>query len=339
MKTVASHFKCFFTIYGVKIGITTEDEHTKEYVTSFLKGFPSSSSPSNSDLGIELNLFTSARFPRGPLIPSSAEQVSASRLPLAMYRTNDKCYLVFKSSWLCLSLKDRVGIGVFDEGIWSYHWIILQHFFLSGLCLLLRACGRYLIHAAGVEHDGKGYLILGKSGSGKSTTTLSLVGQGWKYLGDDALLLHQMDSQIEAFGIPVDFKADDHTIHKLLRGIKDDFAVKIPRYDNFPYFSKRYLMIDQLYPNQFTARCFPDYLLFAQPTSQEKSEFVPMRKSEAFKGVIEASPHFSLDSNYVELLSALVRQTNAYQLLAGKDVFDNPRGFEEILLNGCQEKF
>lgn len=332
------HAKFLCTIYGVEIRVITDSKRAKEYIINLLNGLPSSSSSVSSEANIDLNLFTPASFPQDPLLPPSVEKALEPRSLFKTHRTTDKCYVALGNSWLCLSLKNHTGIGVLDESIWSYHWIILQHFFLGGLCLLLRTCGRFLLHAAGLEHNGKGYLILGKSGAGKSTTTLSLVRQGWKYLGDDALLLHQADSHIKAFGIPVDFKADDQTINRLIGNIDEDFAVKIPHDANLPYFSKRYLMIDKLYPNQFKAHCLPNFLLFTQPVSQEKSELALMRKSEALKGIFEASPHFSLDPNHVELLSALVRQTTAYQLLAGKDVFENPSGFEELLLNGCQEK-
>lgn len=330
------HTKFLCTIYGVEIRVTTDSKRVKEYIINLFNGLPSPSSPVSSEANIELNLFTTASFPQAPLLPPSVEKALEPRSLFKTHRTADKCYVVLGNSWLCLSLKNHACIGVLDESIWSYHWIILQHFFLGGLCLLLRTCGRFLFHAAGLKHNGKGYLILGKSGAGKSTTTLSLVGQGWKYLGDDALLLYQADSHIRAFGIPVNFKADDQTIDRLFKNINENLAIKIAHDANFPYFSKRYLMIDKLYPNQFKAHCIPNFLLFTQPTSQERSELALVRKSEALKGVIEASPHFSLDPNHVELLSALVRQTTAYQLLAGKDVFENPRGFEELLLNGCQ---
>ncbi|MDL1874876.1 hypothetical protein FBQ85_06860 [Cytophagia bacterium CHB2] len=335
-KTVDFHAKFLCTIYGVKICVTTDSKRAKEHIITLLNGLPSSSSSASSEADIELDIFTRAGSLQDPHLPPYVERALEPRSLFKTHRTKDKCYVVLGNSWLCLSLKNRTGIGVLEESIWSYHWIILQHFFLGGLCLLLRTCGRFLFHAAGLEHNGKGYLILGKSGAGKSTTTLSLVRHGWKYLGDDALLLHQAGSHIEAFGIPVNFKADDQTTNRLFKNINENLAIKITHDANFPYFSKRYLMIDKLYPNQFKGHSIPNFLLFTRPTSQEKSELALMRKSEALKGVIEASPHFSLDSDNVDLLSTLVRQTTAYQLLAGKDVFENPRGFEELLLNGCQ---
>lgn len=45
------------------------------------------------------------------------------------------------------------------------------------------------IHASAVEIDGRGLLILGPSGSGKSSLTLALMGQGARLVADDRVIL------------------------------------------------------------------------------------------------------------------------------------------------------
>lgn len=46
-----------------------------------------------------------------------------------------------------------------------------------------------LIHAAGLEWQGRGILLTGPGGSGKSTTTAAAVGAGWNMVGDDFVLV------------------------------------------------------------------------------------------------------------------------------------------------------
>lgn len=53
----------------------------------------------------------------------------------------------------------------------------------------LRRHGLQLAHGAVVGLDGQGLLLTARGGSGKSTTSLSLVAQGWQYVADDYSLL------------------------------------------------------------------------------------------------------------------------------------------------------
>lgn len=60
-----------------------------------------------------------------------------------------------------------------------------------GLAPFLRRKNRYLLHASGASIDGKAAIFVGKSFSGKSTTVLNLVFNGWKLLANDIIVLEQ----------------------------------------------------------------------------------------------------------------------------------------------------
>lgn len=53
----------------------------------------------------------------------------------------------------------------------------------------LRRHGLQLAHGAAVGIDGHGVLLTARGGSGKSTTSLSLVAQGWQFVSDDYCVL------------------------------------------------------------------------------------------------------------------------------------------------------
>lgn len=60
--------------------------------------------------------------------------------------------------------------------------------------------GVFLMHSAGVAKDGKAYLFPAHGGTGKTTTSMSLLSQGYDFLGDDLILV---DPQAEmAFPYP-----------------------------------------------------------------------------------------------------------------------------------------
>ncbi len=60
------------------------------------------------------------------------------------------------------------------------------HWLLQGW---LRFHGQHVVHAGGVSLPAGGVLILGRSGAGKSTTTLAAVEAGWRYAGDDFVVV------------------------------------------------------------------------------------------------------------------------------------------------------
>lgn len=58
------------------------------------------------------------------------------------------------------------------------------------------------IHATCVAIDGKGVLIEGRSGSGKSDLALRLIDRGAVLVGDDRLLLQVNDDRLVAHAVP-----------------------------------------------------------------------------------------------------------------------------------------
>jgi len=57
-----------------------------------------------------------------------------------------------------------------------FHWISADH-------------GSALVHAAAVGCDGKGLLIIGPGGTGKSTSAIACLDAGWQYVSDDYTLI------------------------------------------------------------------------------------------------------------------------------------------------------
>jgi len=70
------------------------------------------------------------------------------------------------------------------------------------LAYLLSPFERFLLHAGAVSRDTSALLLLGESGSGKSTVTYAALCAGWDVLGDDHIVVRHTGDVIEVTGIP-----------------------------------------------------------------------------------------------------------------------------------------
>ena len=69
--------------------------------------------------------------------------------------------------------------------------------------LLLGRMRRALVHAAAVvDPRGQGWLLVGDSHSGKTTTCATLIAGGWRYVADDQVVITESDDTLTAEGWP-----------------------------------------------------------------------------------------------------------------------------------------
>jgi hypothetical protein len=64
----------------------------------------------------------------------------------------------------------------------------------------------FLMHAALVEKDGRGLLLPGRSGSGKTSLALSLSQAGWRYVTDDVVPVDLQTASVMTFPRPANIK-------------------------------------------------------------------------------------------------------------------------------------
>jgi len=170
------------------------------------------------------------------------------------------------------------------------------------VCAALRRYGLFDLHSAGMiePESGKAVLIIGPSGSGKSTLTLQLVQSGWSYLSDDELLLSLRDGAVEA------------------RGFRSFFAISdagAPLKRCFEPLGS--IRVDHAYPG---------FLLFISLNGESRSQLGKLTQAETMTRLITACPWATYDrsvaSTNLELLSALARQANGFELSAGRNLLE-----------------
>jgi hypothetical protein len=77
---------------------------------------------------------------------------------------------------------------------------------LAGLGATLPGRGGAVFHAAGIVVAGRGYLLVGGSGSGKSTWAELALSAGARYLSDDVVFVDGSGERVELLSVP--FRAD-----------------------------------------------------------------------------------------------------------------------------------
>ncbi len=275
---------------------------------------------------------TSAKIPRSvkEILPSS---------PTRVFRDDGFCYLKRENSVFKLDLSNDRGIGFLDYSFWNLPPKAQQEFLMLSIFWFLHKHGIYALHSNCLEKNGIGILLVGSSGSGKSTTAISLIRQGWNYISDDVTLLRRNShSLIEAIALPGRFSIDPH------------LASNYPELNNLIQNAsldgnknKKFIDIKSLYPDRFLPRCIPEkiIMIFPRVVSKSKSQLIPIDKTQVLTHLIENSPGIMVDKEkaikQIEVLKHLMNQATLCQMLSGQDLYKEPGRISEVL-SGVIEK-
>jgi HPr Serine kinase C-terminal domain len=93
------------------------------------------------------------------------------------------------SNYVICDLNQGFGYGWFSQGALSQR-AYFRYYFLEGAALSLLAMNHVTpLHAACVALKGRGVLLCGESGAGKSSLAYACARDGWTYVADDATYL------------------------------------------------------------------------------------------------------------------------------------------------------
>lgn len=239
-----------------------------------------------------------------PQIPRNLNQFEIAECGQC-YTDGDDLYLALGSSLMHLQNGKQVSVKIWLDSVPDPGDALLPRVTSFAICAALRRYGIFEIHSAGIVHpeSEKGVLIIGPSGSGKSTLAVQLAKAGWPYLSDDELLLSLVDGEIEA------------------RGFRSFFAVS-----GASGTSKTCFEPDAVFPSQRRPRAVPGLLLFVRLSGEQKSQLHKLTQVETMTRLIRACPWATYDTSIaganLEALSALARQTSAFNLYAGRDLLE-----------------
>jgi hypothetical protein len=214
-------------------------------ILQYLRAMPARSLGLQADLSMTLGRANGAQ-----VIPDGAEVLGEHERGVVVLQTKNRVFLWYESTIVELRPERGTAAFYFETLDGTIPRGLLFDLIVLSLLILLRPRGHYLLHAACVLHDGAGYLISASSNSGKSSLALSLVREGWPYLSDDMLLLHEEGGEVFAKALGRHFRLAPEAVQRF-----PEVAEAVPGQGSLV--DKLHIDVDAIYPGLFTASCLP----------------------------------------------------------------------------------
>jgi hypothetical protein len=196
-----------------------------------------------------------------------------------------------------------------------------EFFLLSGLLFLMHRLGYFELHAAACAYEDSGYLLLGASGSGKTTAMLSLIASGWSYLSDDAMVVSaEGEGRISAHALRRSFS------------LKPDHLERRPELaacatECVPGTNKRRLDPRQVWPEQYAPVANPKFIIACNVVDDETTRLTPISRAEALARLVGSTPWLMFDRatapTHLEVFRSLAASCRSFKLSAGRELFRN----------------
>jgi hypothetical protein len=195
---------------------------------------------------------------------------------------------------------------------------VLESVLRFGVVEILRSRGLYSVHAAAADRDGRGILIVGASGRGKTTSLLAMLRAGYRVLSDDHPLLRETDDGIEILSFPTKIDVTEKTIAL----IPEVGAARSRLHDGT---NKRWFRVGEIFPDREAERTRPRLLLFPEVIDWPRTSIEPMGKTRALEEVLRQGL-LVLDRDVTE------RQMAAfYRVRLGDDFLGLPSQVDRLL--------
>ncbi|HEY0077942.1 MAG TPA: hypothetical protein VGB73_04790 [Pyrinomonadaceae bacterium] len=312
-----------YTLAGRRLSFEADDEWAALVVQTYLNGFQLKLSESGLSPAPDFRVRLLAEDP--PPVPPSLQKFDLAPEGHC-FTDGERYYLDIDDSHIAVGTRSSREMSVWlGRTPHARRPLSLVSVMSCALHIALRRCALYDLHAAGLvePETGAGVLFLGDSNSGKTSLTLRLTRSGWSYLSDDLLVFYEGAEAIEARGLRRVFSVSaSNLVNCDLPRIEEALGVPGLRDPN-----KRRLEPSVVFPERLAESCVPRALYFASITGERKSRIEEVGQSDALIRLVRLCPWASFDvmaRENLRVLSRLVRQTKIYNLLAGRDVFDDP---------------
>lgn len=186
-----------------------------------------------------------------------------------------------------------------------------------------------LIHAGAMAKNGKGVLITGKSGSGKSTSCLNLLRAGYDYLGDDYVWVEISDC-VTVFALYHSAKIEPDNLDERFSDWKPFIRNKVDYLQQKAVFDIR-----DLYPKAAISSAVLDGILLPTVFDQEHTTFQKTNPINALMAMAPTTLHHlphNRDNSYKKMI-AISSKLKCYNWNLGRETNQFITSFDDFLKN------
>ncbi|SMP66114.1 hypothetical protein SAMN06265222_109196 [Neorhodopirellula lusitana] len=187
--------------------------------------------------------------------------------------------------------------------------------------------GAQIAHAAVVGKEGRGVLLVGRGGSGKSTTAMACVDAGLQYVSDDYVWL-QMNPQPTAYCLYNSAKLHTKLLPEHFPDWQRQVALEVGP------LAKSVFFLHESAPDLVTKHLAICGVLSPKITDRKQSVCLPTSRAEVLMGLGPSTllPRRSGESNGFAFLAQWVRELPAYRLELG-GIPTSPAALDAVLQN------
>lgn len=304
-----------YSVHGVGVYVLCEDRlglPLASYFNSLYRG------KRRSDIKpLEFKLYI---VEEPPPIPTNS--VQAVKAPfVTSYSDGKEVYFASEDgSIICLNPDTRDARGFLKREILNDS-LMLPSLIGASLTEALKYNGLYFLHSAALYGNGMGFLISGDGGCGKTATSLSLVRGGFGYVSDDSLFFEELNGEIVVSPLYTSFHIDQDLVERFPE-------VAIGKSLPIPEGIKISVDISQAFPGSFIPYIRPDVIIFPKINSDSESQLHPISRIKAYRRLLKQTilaADKAVSKNQLKALEKLVKQTVGFELLNGRDIYEDPK--------------
>ena len=303
------------------------DSHDDEILRRWRESFSSlSTSAETADIALTLDITTAVQ-------PAPSRKPNFKQENLIEYYVDGDLITVHfpRFGQLRLDLVKRITEGkIVREALTTYG--VFEDLIAIGLSPHLRRRDYFLIHAFAAltpnpspiaeEREGRGVLVVGNIGAGKTTTGMALLNAGWKLLSNDSPIINS-DAKILSYpgllaAYPNTFARFEATRHLISTG-EDKITIAA----------------EKIWQNVWIESATAGMIVFPKIESRGDHFLEPLSQPEALRLII---PHAieqwdkAMIPRHLEILNRLIQSAPAFRLHLSPDVLSIPKAIESLFL-------
>jgi hypothetical protein len=325
----------WYCIHGVTLAVYTDDVIVRAPAAGLLRDF-AQAAPAAMPPAVRLCLTTRQAWPLPPQVeklpPSTNEVVDIQKeygLAETIARLDSVVYFELAPlAGAMIDPQDGAALAWIQPALAGLKPAVFTNLFLQTVVLeSLRGHGLYWVHAACVAESGRAVLLVGASGSGKTTTGLNLVLNGFRFLSQDRTLLRLTGEGLDLLAFPEDLAVTEASL-TLLPNLRVRLG-ELPK-----AMGKHQLDPIQLFPQSLSQEAAPGLILFLRVAHADQTFIRPIRPAAALQRLLPNSLLASLPAvtaRHFEALHRLAQDSRSYDVALGRDIERQPGIVRELL--------